>query len=123
MRFRHGASVNNEFTMFNGLVNPALAAANARELGTQLGTCAVDRYSAPVPWIGIRHLCRGSVSRRRRCRSASRLRGPQGDLPCAADLVGVAEKDWPKLRVISIASLIAGAMQRFLANGSLRELY
>jgi hypothetical protein len=49
-----------------------------------------------------------------------RLRG--GD-PCAADLVGVAEKDWPKLRVISIASLIAGAMQRFLANGSFSELY
>jgi ribose-phosphate pyrophosphokinase len=44
MRFRHEASVNNEFTMFNGLVNPALAAANARELGTQRGTCAVDRY-------------------------------------------------------------------------------
>jgi hypothetical protein len=36
---------------------------------------------------------------------------------------GVAEKDWPKLRVISIASLIADAMQRFLANGSLSERY
>jgi hypothetical protein len=35
----------------------------------------------------------------------------------------VGERDWPQLRVISIAPLIAGAVQRFLADGSLDELY
>jgi ribose-phosphate pyrophosphokinase len=37
------------------------------------------------------------------------------------DAVRVTEKDWPQLRVISIAPLIAGAVQRLLANGSLGE--
>jgi ribose-phosphate pyrophosphokinase len=39
------------------------------------------------------------------------------------DTVSTAEKDWPQLRVISIAPLIAGALKRFLADGSLGELY
>jgi ribose-phosphate pyrophosphokinase len=39
------------------------------------------------------------------------------------DTVSTAEKDWPQLRVISIAPLIAGAVKRFLADGSLGELY
>jgi ribose-phosphate pyrophosphokinase len=38
------------------------------------------------------------------------------------DTVCVGERDWPQLRVISIAPLIAGAVQRFLADGSLDEL-
>jgi ribose-phosphate pyrophosphokinase len=39
------------------------------------------------------------------------------------DTVSVAEKDWPQLRVISIAPLIAGAVKRLVADGSLSELY
>jgi ribose-phosphate pyrophosphokinase len=38
------------------------------------------------------------------------------------DSVRQTEKDWPQLSVISIAPLIAGAVQRFLTNGSLGEL-
>jgi ribose-phosphate pyrophosphokinase len=34
----------------------------------------------------------------------------------------VPQEDWPQLHVISIAPLIAGVVQRFLANGSLGEL-
>lgn len=39
------------------------------------------------------------------------------------DTVCAAEKDWPKLRVISIAPLIARALERFLADGSIGDLY
>jgi ribose-phosphate pyrophosphokinase len=38
------------------------------------------------------------------------------------DTVAAVEKDWPKLRVISIASLIARALERFLAGGSMGDL-
>jgi ribose-phosphate pyrophosphokinase len=36
--------VNNDFTIFTGTANPALAAAIARGLGTRVGACVVDRY-------------------------------------------------------------------------------
>jgi ribose-phosphate pyrophosphokinase len=39
------------------------------------------------------------------------------------DTVCVLDRDWPKLRVVSIAPLIAGAVRRFLADSSLRDLY
>ncbi len=39
------------------------------------------------------------------------------------DSVRVVEKDWPRLRVISIAPVIAGALDRILADGSLEHLY
>jgi ribose-phosphate pyrophosphokinase len=39
------------------------------------------------------------------------------------DTVCVAEQDWPQLRVVSIAPLIAGALKRFLADGSIGDLY
>jgi phosphoribosylpyrophosphate synthetase len=39
------------------------------------------------------------------------------------DALSLAQRDWPQVRVISIAPLIAGAVQRFLANASLGELY
>jgi ribose-phosphate pyrophosphokinase len=39
------------------------------------------------------------------------------------DTVCVRERDWPQLRVISVAPLIAGAVRQFLADGSLDELY
>jgi ribose-phosphate pyrophosphokinase len=35
------------------------------------------------------------------------------------DTVNQPEEDWPQLNVISIAPLIAGAVRRFLAYGSL----
>jgi hypothetical protein len=37
-----GGNVNSEFTIFAGNANPTLAAAIARELGAQLGSCVVD---------------------------------------------------------------------------------
>jgi ribose-phosphate pyrophosphokinase len=40
-----------------------------------------------------------------------------------SDTVFVADTDWPKLRVVSVAPLIAGALQRFLADGSIGDLY
>jgi ribose-phosphate pyrophosphokinase len=39
------------------------------------------------------------------------------------DTVPVRVKEWPQLHVISLAPLIAGALQRVLADGSLGELY
>jgi ribose-phosphate pyrophosphokinase len=39
------------------------------------------------------------------------------------DTVSVRERDWPQLHVVSVAPLIAGAVERLLANGSLGELY
>ena len=38
------------------------------------------------------------------------------------DTVAQTEKDWPRLSVISIAPLIAGAVQWSSANGSLGKL-
>ena len=38
------------------------------------------------------------------------------------ETVRVAEQDWPQLRVIPIAPLIAGAVERFLADGSTGDL-
>ena len=32
------------------------------------------------------------------------------------------QRDWPQLRVASVAPLIAGAIRRFLADGSLSDL-
>jgi len=39
-----------------------------------------------------------------------------------SDTVPVTEKDWPRLRVVSIAPLIAGAMARFLADEAIGDL-
>ena len=39
------------------------------------------------------------------------------------DTVRVTTQDWPRLRVVSVAPLIAGAMRRFLADGSLSDLF
>jgi ribose-phosphate pyrophosphokinase len=39
------------------------------------------------------------------------------------DTVPVTEKDWPQLRVISIAPLIAAAVQRFVRDVSISDLY
>ena len=36
--------VRNEFTIFSGSANPTLAAMIARELGSQVGACVLDRY-------------------------------------------------------------------------------
>ena len=36
--------MNNELTIFSGTANPALAQSIARELGTRVGHCVVDRY-------------------------------------------------------------------------------
>jgi ribose-phosphate pyrophosphokinase len=39
------------------------------------------------------------------------------------DTVAVADRNWPQLRVVSIAPLIAGALERFLADRSIGDLY
>ena len=39
------------------------------------------------------------------------------------DTVAVADRNWPQLRVVSIAPLLAGALERFLADGSIGDLY
>jgi ribose-phosphate pyrophosphokinase len=39
------------------------------------------------------------------------------------DTVSVAGKDWPQLRVVSVAPLIAGAIRRFMADGSIGDLF
>ena len=36
--------MSNGFTIFTGTANPALAAAIARGLGVQVGTCTIDRF-------------------------------------------------------------------------------
>jgi ribose-phosphate pyrophosphokinase len=38
------------------------------------------------------------------------------------DTVPVRNKDWPQLRVVSVAPLIAGAIRRFMTDGSLSDL-
>lgn len=38
------------------------------------------------------------------------------------DTVSLTERDWPQLRVASVAPLIAGAIRHFLADGSLGDL-
>ena len=38
------------------------------------------------------------------------------------DTMAVAKRDWPRLRVVSIALLIPGALERFLADGSIDDL-
>jgi hypothetical protein len=39
------AKVNDKFLVFTGTANPSLADGIARELGVQIGTCTVDKYS------------------------------------------------------------------------------
>jgi len=52
-----------------------------------------------------------------------KLRHPAVREVFVTDTVCVPQRDWPQLRVISIAPLIADAARRFLADGSLDELY
>jgi ribose-phosphate pyrophosphokinase len=42
---------------------------------------------------------------------------------CVTDTVAVADRNWPQLHVVSIAPLMAGALERFLADGSIGDLY
>ena len=39
------------------------------------------------------------------------------------DTVAVVHEGWPHLHVVSISPLIAGALERFPADGSIRDLY
>jgi ribose-phosphate pyrophosphokinase len=39
------------------------------------------------------------------------------------DTICVPERDWPQLRVVTIAPLIAGAVKRLMADGSFGDLY
>src|SRR5206468_8720088 len=39
-----GEAMMDAFTLFAGTANPALAAGIARELGVQLGACAIERF-------------------------------------------------------------------------------
>jgi len=53
----------------------------------------------------------------------ARLEHPAVREVMITDSVAPAGPAWPGLRAVSIAPLIAGALQRFLANGSLGDLY
>jgi ribose-phosphate pyrophosphokinase len=39
------------------------------------------------------------------------------------DSIAVATQDWPQLKIVSIAPVIAAAIRRFAADGSIRDLY
>jgi ribose-phosphate pyrophosphokinase len=39
------------------------------------------------------------------------------------DTIAPSIRDWPQLKVVSIAPLIAGALRRFISNGSISDLY
>jgi phosphoribosylpyrophosphate synthetase len=49
------------------------------------------------------------------------------ELPIAGvfvtDTIHQAQTDWPQLHVVSVGSLIAGAIQRVMANGSISDLF
>ena len=54
--------------------------------------------------------------------SLTRLRNVERERDVfVTDSVNVTQKDWPKLRVVSIASLIAGAIERCMVDGSLGD--
>ncbi len=53
--------------------------------------------------------------------TGNRLSHPAVSDVFVTDTVSVAEKDWPQLHVVSIAPLLATAVQRYLQNGSLRD--
>jgi ribose-phosphate pyrophosphokinase len=38
------------------------------------------------------------------------------------DTAAVSDRDWPQLHIVSVAPLLAAALWRFLADGSLSEL-
>ena len=56
-------------------------------------------------------------------RSHDKLHHPAVREVFVTDTVGRAGSEWPHLRVVSIASLIAGALNRFLVDGSIGDLY
>ena len=39
------------------------------------------------------------------------------------DTIAPSIRDWPQLKVVSIAPLIAGALRRFISNGSISDLF
>ena len=39
------------------------------------------------------------------------------------DTAAVPHRDWPKLRVVTVAPVIARAIERFMADGSFADLY
>ena len=53
----------------------------------------------------------------------ARLDQPAVRQVVVTDTVCVGDQDWPTLRVVSAAPLIAGALERFLADRSIGDLY
>jgi ribose-phosphate pyrophosphokinase len=56
-------------------------------------------------------------------RSRDNLSHPAVGEVFVTDTVPRPGDEWPHLRVVSIAPLVAGALRRFLADGSLGDLY
>src|SRR5690606_15965097 len=52
-----------------------------------------------------------------------KLRQPAIREVVVTDTVAVTDRAWPALRVVSVAPLIAAALRRFQANGSLSDLF
>jgi ribose-phosphate pyrophosphokinase len=57
------------------------------------------------------------------CNARKKLSHPAVREVLVTDTICVPERDWPQLRVVTIAPLIAGAVKRLMADGSFGDLY
>jgi ribose-phosphate pyrophosphokinase len=57
------------------------------------------------------------------CNARKKLSHPAVHEVLVTDTICVPERDWPQLRVVTIAPLIAGAVKRLMADGSFGDLY
>jgi ribose-phosphate pyrophosphokinase len=81
-----------------------------------------EHHSTPRPWRAARN--HGGGHARAVCpRCAHQIEPPRRARSVCDRYRQVAKQNWPQVRVISIAPLIAGAVQRFLTNGALGKLY
>jgi len=95
--------MTQDLILFSGTANPALAAAVAAELGLRLGGCTATRFPDVETALHIDASVRGR------------------DV-FVTDSVA-ADRSWPRLRVVPIAPLIAEAIRRLHAGGSLGNLF
>jgi ribose-phosphate pyrophosphokinase len=111
-------TVSPGFTIFAGTANPALAAAIARELGVKVGAYAVDRF--PDGEVVVQLL---EPVRRKKVFLVQQTSPPLNDY--LVELLALADacRREAAARITAIALLIAGALRRFLAGGSIGDLY
>lgn len=115
-----------DFAIFAGSAIPELATAIARELGLRLGACAVERFPDGESWVGLDEPVRGRDVFIVQSTSAPVNESLVELLAFAVlvtDTISVAGQGWEELKVVSVAPLIASAIRRFAADGSIRDLY